>query len=169
MENENESLDLANQEEEQATLEAPDFSQEEEYVQIPKDKFKSMQRKAIAYDATKKTPLSTKEESHDDEVIKTVKKLEMLEDKRSFGYENQLSPEETDFVFRVSGGKPTKEILNDPFVKSGIEGFRSSKRASDNIPTPSSSSPIFQGKEFKEMTPEERQAAFEKASEKFRK
>lgn len=133
---------------------------EEDVVTLSKEKFNAIRRKAMAFDASKKQkPLPTREQ--DDGLVTSVKKLEMIEAKRQFGYENSLSPEETDFIFKFSNGKPDKTVLENPFVKSGLEGFRASKRVENNTPGSTSRSPIFQGKEFKEMTPEERQKSFE--------
>lgn len=166
-ENEKDLPEEVVEEEEETTTEeeAPKFDEEpeeEEFVKIPKDKFKKMQHKAMAYDASKNKPLSTRDS--DDPIVKKVEKLETIEAKRQFGYENNLSPQETDFVFRISGGKPDKKILEDPFVKSGLEGYRASKRVAENTPGSSSKSPIFQGKKYDDMTEDERRKAFEEHS-----
>lgn len=154
--------------EEQAedVVEEVDEQPEEDVVTIPKDKFNAIRRKAMAFDASKKQqkPLQTRE--IDDGLVNSVKKLETIEAKRQFGYENSLSPEETDFVFKFAGGKPDKSVLENPFVKSGLEGFRASKRVEANTPGSTSKSPIFQGKEFKEMTDDERRKSFEAAASK---
>ena len=62
----------------------------------------------------RRSKLEAKEEP-DREIVKSVKRLEEIENKRQFGFEHQLSPEETDYIFKISGGKPTKEILEDTF------------------------------------------------------
>jgi hypothetical protein len=159
MEKENEGVQDVDLELEEETTEEEEEQQEEQVVTIPKDKFVKMQRKAMAFDATKNKPLPTK--SVDEEIISSVKKLEVIEAKRQFGYENSLSPEETDFLFKFTGGKPDKSVLENPFVKSGIEGFRASKRVEANTPGSSSRSQVFQGKEFKEMSDDERRKSFE--------
>lgn len=169
MENENENVQVEQEiaEQEETTREEVEETPQEDVVTISKDKFKSMQRKAIAYDATKKNkPLQTKEEP-DKEIYKSVKRLEEIESKRQFGFENQLSPEETDFVFKITGGKPDKTILENPFVKSGLEGYRSKKRIESNTPSSSSSYSPFKGKSFKEMSDDERKSAYEEAGKKF--
>lgn len=163
MEKENEYAQEEVVEQEEQTLELEeevDETPEEEVITISKDKFKSMQRKAMAFDANKKTkPLTTREP--DEDIARSVKKLETIEAKRQFGYENSLSPEETDFLFKFTGGKPDKAVLENPFVKSGLEGYRASKRVENNTPNSTSRSPIFQGKEFKEMSEDERRKSFE--------
>lgn len=166
------------EQEEQATEEVlqeedtQEETQEDNFVKVPKDRFKSMQRKAMAYDATKRNssykPLPAKQESLDEDVVKSVKNLELIEAKRQYGYENNLSPEETDFIFKFTGGKPSKDILTNPFVKSGLEGYRASKRLEANTPSSTTTSKVFQGKEFKEMNEDERRKAFEEASKKFK-
>jgi hypothetical protein len=130
-------------------------------------KAEALKNKAIADRLKRKLAqpqtLSTKEKP-DDEIIKKVSRLEEIESKRQFGFENNLSPEETDFVYKVTGGVPKKEILEDPFIKAGLEGYRSKKRLEANTPSGSSSSSIFKGKEFKEMSEDDRRKAFEEAS-----
>lgn len=106
-------------------------------------------------------PLQTKQEPVDEDIIQTVKGLEMAEKKRQFGYENGLSPEETDKVFQISGGKPSKKTLEDPFIKAGIESLRASKRVEANTPSSSTSSKSYGGKSFSELDPKEKQKAWE--------
>lgn len=126
--------------------------------------------KAIATRNRNKKPLlpTTKKEP-DDEIATTVKRLASIEDKRQFGYEHGLSPEETDSVFKFASGKPTKETLEHPFVKAGIESLRASKRVADNTPSSSSRSMTFQGKEFKDLTEEDRAKAFEERTKAAKK
>jgi alanyl-tRNA synthetase len=100
-----------------------------------------------------------------------VEKLALSDAKRVYGYENSLSPEETDKVFQLTGNKPSKEILEDPFVKGGLEAIRNSRKLADNMPGTSTNSTTFAaGKNTEEMKPDEKQAEFEKyMSAKFRK
>jgi len=107
-------------------------------------------------------------EKADDSLKETVAQLALSEKKRQFGFQNNLSPEEVDFVFQMSGGNPSKETLDNPFVKAGIESYRSEKRASNNIPSPSRGGLTFQGKEFKDLTDDERRKAFEEKRKNFR-
>lgn len=123
----------------------------------------ALKHKAIADRLKKKMSTQTiiqPKQEHEDEVVKTVQRLSMLEEKRQFGFENQLSPEETDFIFKFSS-KPTKEILSDPFVKAGLDGYRQSKRLENNTPSTSSRSPIFTDKPFEELSEDDRRKAFE--------
>lgn len=158
-------------EQEEQTSEETDNSQEEETVVLKKADYNKLRRKAIAFESNKQPkPLSTQQkESVDDDFRKTVSELKLIEEKRQFGYENQLSPEETDFVFTFSKGKPTKEIMDNPFVKAGIDGFRSQKRIESNTPSSSSHSPIFGTKPFEEMTDDERRKAFNERRKSFNK
>ena len=92
-----------------------------------------------------------------------VEKLALSDAKRVYGYENDLSPEETDKVFQLTGNKPSKEILEDPCVKGGLDAIRNKKRLSDNMPgTSTSSSSFAAGKDLDELKPAEKQAEFEK-------
>lgn len=95
-------------------------------------------------------------------VKETVSKLELAERKRQFGYEQELSPDETDAVFKINPN-PTKETIDDPFVKGGIEALRAKKKLADNTPGTSHSSSFAAGKNLETMTPAEKQEEFEKA------
>lgn len=82
-------------------------------------------------------PLQTKKNEPDDELKNTVAGLALAERKRQFGYENGLSPEETDAVFRINPN-PTKDTLKDPFVEGGLNHLRAKKRVDSNTPGNSS-------------------------------
>lgn len=96
-----------------------------------------------------------------DSIQKDLSELKQEKLKRQFGYENSLSPEEVDRVFQISPN-PTKELLDDDFVKAGLRAIRAKKRVEANTPGSSSSSrrsaPV---KPLSEMTADEKQAAFE--------
>lgn len=92
-----------------------------------------------------------------------LSKLELLEQKRQYAWEHQLSPEETDKVFTLVA-KPSKETLEDPFIKAGLTAIRSAKRVANATPSPSGRSSAFNGKSFKEMSEDERKKAFEARS-----
>ena len=113
-----------------------------------------------------KEPLQ--EQPIDEDITLTVKELKMAEDKRQFGYENGLSPAEVDAVFK-NNPNPTKETLEDPFVKGGLAAVRSQNRVESNTPRTSSRSGslsnLSQGK--KPATQHEIQAAFEKKRDSF--
>lgn len=91
---------------------------------------------------------------------KRLSRLEQAEAKRQFGYEHGLSPEETDKVFMLTPS-PTKETIEDPFVKAGLEAIRAVKRVNEATPSPSGRSTAHNGKTFAEMSPDERQAAMD--------
>jgi len=127
-------------------------------------KSEALKYKAIAQRYAKKkeggTPAPKQElvEKNDD-IRLTVKELQMAEKKRQFGYENSLSPEETDAVFKLSPN-PTKDILEDSFVKGGLASLRAKKRVENN--TPSSSRPASFKLPSKEgSTSEDNQKAFD--------
>ncbi len=134
-------------------------------------KSEALKYKAIADRHRKKStqPITNPKQGLDDETVSTVKRLALLEEKRQFGFENQLSPEETDFVFKISQGKPAKEILEDPFVKAGLDGYRSSKRLEANTPGSSSRSAVFNEKPFTELSEEDRKKTFETKMKNFKK
>jgi len=101
------------------------------------------------------------EEKHDD-IRSTVAELKLAETKRQFGYEHGLSPEETDFVFKING-KPTKEALDDVAIKGALQAIRSQKKVADNIPRASRSSGFTLPTKKTPLTADEKQEAFDKA------
>jgi len=124
--------------------------EEETTPETPKEvdyKTEFLKQKAINRRLSKKiaSPEKTKQdlpEKKDDDIRLTVKELQMAEKKRQFGYEHGLSPEETDAVFKLSPN-PTKEVLDDPFVKGGLASLRAKKRVAENTPKSSSRSASF--------------------------
>lgn len=157
VETENEQAQGVQEQEELGTT----TESQEEVVTLPKGEFTKLNRKAIAYDTIKKNPAPTVQKDIDPEFVSRLSKIEQIEAKRQFGFENQLSPEETDYIFTFSNGKPTKEALENPFVKAGIEGFRQSKRAEANIPGTSTKGFMHTGKTFGELSEAEQKQAFE--------
>lgn len=117
--------------------------------------------KSLKMKLAETSPRITKPEPKNDELYSKVSRLEEIENKRQFGYENNLSPEETDVVFQFAQGKPTKDTLEHPFVKAGMEALRASKRVENNTPRPSLRGLSFNGKSFTELKPDEKQKAFE--------
>lgn len=162
MENE-QNLDLELNKNEENPIE-PIISDEpqEEVITLSKKDYQKLNRKAIAYDSTKQAPITkTKPRELDDDIVKTVQELKTIENKRQFGFDHGLSPEETDAVFKFANGNPTKETLDHPFIKAGIDSLRSAKRVEANTPSSSQRSSVFGGKSFVEMSEEDRAKAFE--------
>lgn len=96
-----------------------------------------------------------------DPIEKRISNIETIEAKRQFGYENSLSPEETDLAFKFANGKPSKKTLIDPFFKAGLDGIRAAKKTAANIPGSSRRSPSYNAKPFSELTKEDRKKQFE--------
>jgi hypothetical protein len=128
-------------------------------------KAEALKQKAIAQRLAKKiqggTPAPKQDlvEKKDDDIRLTVKELQLAEKKRQFGYEHGLSPEEADAVFKLTPN-PTKEVLDDPFVKGGLASLRAKKRVAENTPSSSSRSASLDIDHSK-ATPDEKQKAFE--------
>jgi len=123
---------------------------------------RQMHARAKAAEAKKKEAskkIEQKEEGEDD-IRQTVQQLQLAEKKRQFGFENNLSPDETDYLFKVNPN-PDKEMLEDPFIKGGLEAIRAKKRDTQNTPSVSGRSPRFELPKKKDLTPEEKQEAFE--------
>jgi hypothetical protein len=125
----------------------------------------ALKYKAIAQRYAKKvqggTPAPKQDlvEKKDDDIRLTVKELQLAERKRQFGYEHGLSPEEADAVFKLTPN-PTKEVLDDPFVKGGLASLRAKKRVAENTPSSSSRSASLDIDHSK-ATSDEKQKAFE--------
>lgn len=163
-----EDVDKTQDEEEIVTEEQHDNAQEE--VEEKDWKAEALKNKAIADRLKKKLSqpqtINNPKPEHDDDLVKTVKNLETIELKRQFGFENNLSPAETDFIFKISNGKPSKEILEDPFVKGGLDSYRAKQRIENNTPGSSSRSSVFADKNFAELDENDRKKAFEAAAKK---
>lgn len=94
-----------------------------------------------------------------DEVLKDISELKLAEQKRQFGYENNLSPDQTDKVFQLTNNKPTKEILEDDFVKAGLQALKSKQRVENNIPSPNRVVTV-KGKSFSELSRDDKISNF---------
>ncbi len=112
-------------------------------------------------------PLSTQPKDEED-IRETVRSLAQAESKRQFGYSHGLSPEETDAIFRMNP-KPSKETLDDPFVKGGLAAIRAKKRVENATPAPSGKSATVDGKPWGQMTPEDRRKNYQKVVDKYQK
>lgn len=143
-------------EEEQEEEETPDWEAEAKKWQSIA---KRNQKKPINNNINSK--LQDKAESPDDEVGSRISNLETAEKKRQFGYEHGLSPVETDKVFQVESN-PTAETLKDPFVKAGLDAVKRQARVENNSPSTSAKSNTLNRKAMKDMSAEEKQAAYEK-------
>lgn len=92
----------------------------------------------------------------DEDLVRDVNELKVEKAKRQFAYQHGLSPEETDMIFQLNPN-PSKDDLENPFIKGGIDALRSKKRLEDATPTPSSSATVLiEGKEFKDLPEEDR-------------
>lgn len=112
----------------------------------------------------KKESNNLQEKKVDDSIVKDISELKLAEKKRQFGYEHNLSPDETDALFRINPN-PTKEDLENPFVKGGIDALRAKKRVESNTPSPSSKVFKVGGKSWGELTPAEKEANWPKRQE----
>lgn len=90
----------------------------------------------------------------DKEVPEWGKQLQTESLKRQFGYENNLSPEETDAVFRINP-RPTKDTLKDPFIKGGLDAIKRKNRVENATPSSSGRTATFNGKQLHEMDDKE--------------
>jgi hypothetical protein len=149
--------------------EIPEVEIEEESEDETDWKAEALKQKAINQRLSKKiaSPEKSKQElpAKDDDIRKTVEELSLAERKRQFGYQHNLSPEETDAVFRLSPN-PSKETLEEPFVKGGLASIRAKRRVDSNIPSSSSRSASFSLPEKEDLTADDKQKAFEEFTKK---
>jgi hypothetical protein len=115
---------------------------------------------ARAKQAEAKKPAPQLTEKHDD-IRATVLELKMAETKRQYGYENGLSPEETDFVFKINS-KPGKDTLDDVAIKGALQAIRNKKKVESNTPKASRSSGFQLPTKKGELTADDKEAAYEK-------
>lgn len=92
-------------------------------------------------------------------VEKEIQGISLLERKRQFGYDNGLAPNEVDLVFKFDP-KPSKKTLEDPFVKGGLDSIRSAAKVKNNLPGSSGRASTHQGKDWKDLKADEKQANF---------
>lgn len=85
-----------------------------------------------------------KQEEGDDELSERLARLEQTEEKRIFGHEYGLSPEESDEVFAYAKGKGIKpsEAVESPIMKSALADMRKKQKVEDNTPSSSSKTPM---------------------------
>lgn len=90
-----------------------------------------------------------------DDIKATVTQLALKDKMLDFGLEHGLSREEVNAVFKLNQN-PTKETLEDPFVKGGLQAIRAKTAVKDAIPGSSKRSPTIAGKSFADMSKEEK-------------
>lgn len=149
--------------------EAPLPKTRKELDKLIADRIKAATNRRSAKERTSKNRLSEKnrpgsaasraESERLDRIEARQQKADELESKRQFGYENDLSPDEVDVVYRLSK-KPSAKTLRDPIVKGALEGHRQAKALKKNTPR-GSSRPIKVGQAAsKDQSPSERRSNF---------
>lgn len=112
---------------------------------------------ANAKELKAKIPVNNPEKPKiEDEVVADVKELKQAEKKRQFGYRNNLSPEETDLLFRYAGERDTNEAMKDEDFKDLLEVKRRRARVAEAIPSGSNRNIIVEGKPFESLTSEQK-------------
>jgi len=137
----------------------------------------AMKFKAIALRNQKKLqkvevapkPVEAPKPEEPEDLRSVVEKLALADDKRNFQHANNLTPEETDYVFRFSGKDDPKKALENAFVKAGIEALRSQRAAENATPNSSARSTSIGGKNWEDMDKNEQSQNFDKIAAKFRK
>lgn len=112
-------------------------------------------------------PIKKQNDGDLSDVRQSISELKMAEQKRQFGYENNLSPDETDIVYRFNP-KPTSETLKLIPVVGALEAMRKQKKVSDNTPKSTSRSPRFELPKKDNLSSDEKQKAFNEYLERKR-
>lgn len=124
------------------------------------DKLGVLTRHSMKNSKTKITKQPKFDNKSRDNLANDVASLKESDRKRQFGYENNLSPEETDLVFQFNRN-PSKKTLKHPFVSGGLEKLRSKKRLDANMSSGATGRTFkVNGKDWKDLTPEERAVNF---------
>jgi hypothetical protein len=117
-------------------------------------------RRITSKDKARPTKQPSESDKRLEKVEQTLKETALLERKRSFGYDNGLSPKQVNHVFRLTK-RPTAKFLAKPHVKAALDAIKSQEKVANN--TPSGSGKRFKsgggGKSWTELKPEERQAS----------
>ena len=160
---ENQDIELEEEVEEEVEDQEEEVVEDEEVEEDEEKDWKSeaLKYKAIANRKKKKLTNKLETKAKNPDVGDRIANLELAEKKRQFGYDNGLSPQETDKIFQLNQD-PDKEVLNDPFVKAGLKALRAKDRLDDNSPTISAKANTLSNKKFVKLTKNEKQAEFTK-------
>lgn len=105
--------------------------------------------------AEQPTSKSSSKPEVDDDIKATVNQLALKDKMLDFGLEHGLSREEVTAIFKINPN-PSKETLNDPFVKGGLQAIRAKKAIENATPGSSKRSATVDGKTWTEMSKEEK-------------
>lgn len=137
-----------------------------------KDRLKKAERAIVKN--KQKPPAPTITKPADGEIPAWGQKIIQSEEKRTYGFENGLSPEQVDAVYRYNGGqKPDEEMLKRPEVSAMIRALGAKDRVAANTPR-GGNAPVYKGKTFAEVATDkaaskgDKQAAFEATKKRHR-
>jgi hypothetical protein len=125
---------------------------------------KTKQNKANAgRRVSQKQPISSSHKKVDNDRLNRLEvaqqRQELVERKRQFGHEHNLSPKAVDHVFRLTK-RPTGKFLQDPAVKGALDAIRASERTRVNTPGTNGRTVYGDNKTWTDLKPEEKQANF---------
>lgn len=89
-------------------------------------------------------------------------RLEQSEEKRTFGHQHTLAPEETDALFAYAAGRGMKpaDALKDPFFANGLKSMRQEKQNGAATPGISNRRPTVEGKDWDKLESKDKRANF---------
>lgn len=113
-------------------------------------------------DARKGTITPPKETTTDKTVTETLERLSLSDEKRTFGHQHKLSPEETDTLFGYAKGtnKAPVDALKDAFFQNGLKATRAQTQNDNATPGPSGRRPVVEGKEWDKLGSKDKRQNF---------
>lgn len=120
-----------------------------------KAKFFQLQRQ-VNKKQTVTPPVKTEKVAKSTEEL--VKELAKEREISNFAEENAISVSQARQVFKFHPS-PTKEVLNDPFIKAGLDAMARKARIESNTPSSAKVS-TFAGKSFKDLPVEDKNKHF---------
>lgn len=98
----------------------------------------------------------------DDDTKTTLDRLVQSDEKRTFGYQHKLSPEETDKLFAFAAGakQSPAEALKDTFFQNALKSHRAQVNNDAAIPGPSNRRPTVEGKQWSELDKKDQRQNF---------
>ena len=113
-------------------------------------------------EATKGTNKQAQETTTDKTVTETLDRLVQSDEKRTFGHQHKLSPEETDTLFGYAKGlgKSPADALKDPFFVNGLKAARAQASNDNATPGPSNRRPVVEGKAWDKLDKKDQRQNF---------
>lgn len=154
-----------NEEEESEDTESDESEEDSEEEESEGDDLEELRQenaklKRLLNKKNKKKSKESKSDEVDEDIRQDVEQLKLSETKRQFGYKHNLSPLEVDKVFSIDSN-PSKETLEDPFVKAGLQALRRQSKVKENTPSSTTSQAPTSQKDWKDLPKHEKDAKWQ--------